>query len=159
MSVNSGNSPDFYRKVDDWMAAARQGCQQSLGDLLTTCRDYLLLVAEKEIPCDLRAKVGASDVVQETLLAAQRNFVRFEGHEPEQLLRWLRAILILQLADLNRHYRHTLKRDVCASRLAKPRLKASRRPISIPPAALPFVPRPRRVLNRRWPVCRHAINV
>jgi RNA polymerase sigma-70 factor, ECF subfamily len=112
MSVDPKNSPEFGRNVDDWMAAARQGCQQSLGDLLTTCRDYLLLVAEKEIPCDLRAKVGASDLVQETLLAAQRNFVRFEGHEPEQLLRWLRAILILRLADLNRHYRQTRKREV-----------------------------------------------
>ena len=38
------------------MAAARDGSEVALGQILLTCRDYLLAVAEREMPADLRRK-------------------------------------------------------------------------------------------------------
>jgi RNA polymerase sigma-70 factor, ECF subfamily len=112
MSQSPTKSRDFPRELDVWLLAACQGCQQSQSELLAVCRDYLLLVANQALPNDLRAKVGASDLVQETLVEAQRNFGRFEGSDPAQLLSWLRTILLVQLAQLKRRYRQTLKREV-----------------------------------------------
>ena len=53
------------------LAAARTGSSEALGQALQACRGYLLLLAERELDPDLRAKGGASDVVQETFLEAQ----------------------------------------------------------------------------------------
>jgi RNA polymerase sigma-70 factor (ECF subfamily) len=112
MSHERTDPPNHAHTITGWMTAARDGCEQSLGQLMSSCRDYLLLVAEKEMPGDLRAKVGASDLVQETLMEGQRHFGRFEGRDRAQLLIWLRAILLAQVGQLNRRYRHTLKREL-----------------------------------------------
>src|SRR5262249_55120994 len=46
--------------------AARTGCGNSFDQLTTRCRAYLLHIANQELSTDLQAKVGASDLVQET---------------------------------------------------------------------------------------------
>ena len=127
MSFGLINSPNPAYEFDAWIAEARMGSGESLGKLLAVCRDYLLLLAEKELPTDLRAKVGASDVVQESLLEAKRNFARFDGTSKAQMMVWLRAIMQTQTARLNRHYRNTLKRDLARETGAFPQgeLRAS----------------------------------
>src|SRR5262245_15977187 len=47
---------------DERLAAARDGSDAALGELLEGFRNYLLLVADRELPGDLRAKGGASDL-------------------------------------------------------------------------------------------------
>jgi len=94
------------------LAAARSGSRESLGKLLETCRNYLSLVAQREIDSDLRAKGGASDLVQETFLEAQRDFARFQGCSEDELLAWLRQILLHNVANFTRRYRDTRKREV-----------------------------------------------
>src|SRR5262249_24779574 len=65
----------------------------------------LLLVAGRELPADLRAKGGASDLVQQTFLEAQRDFARFQGHSEGELLAWLRQVLLHKLAHfVSRYY-------------------------------------------------------
>jgi RNA polymerase sigma-70 factor (ECF subfamily) len=68
-------------------------------------------VAERELDAQLRAKGGASDLVQDTFLEAQRDFARFQGTTEEELLAWLRQILRYNLSNFARHYRGTDKRD------------------------------------------------
>ena len=92
------------------ITAAREGSNEALGNLFATCRDYLLVVANRELPTDVRVKIAASDVVQETLLAAQQEFGRFEGRDETELLAWLRRILLRQLSIFDRRYRRTSKR-------------------------------------------------
>ena len=58
----------------DWLQAARDGSREAMGNLLEACRAYLLLVANRELAADLRAKGGASDLVQDTFLEGHRNF-------------------------------------------------------------------------------------
>jgi RNA polymerase sigma-70 factor (ECF subfamily) len=92
------------------LAAARAGSREALGEALDACRGYLLLVAERELAPELRAKGGASDLVQETLLEAYRDFAGFHGRTEDELLAWLRRLLLNNLADFTRQYRATDKR-------------------------------------------------
>jgi RNA polymerase sigma-70 factor (ECF subfamily) len=59
----------------------------------------------------MHAKVDASDIVQETMLEAHRDFARFQGGTPAEWLAWLRGILSNNTADLVRKYRGTEKRQ------------------------------------------------
>jgi RNA polymerase sigma-70 factor (ECF subfamily) len=96
----------------DLLAAARTGSPEALGRALETCRRYLLLVAERQLDPALQAKGGASDLVQETFLEAQRDFGRFQGTTEAELLAWLRQLLLNNLGNFARRYRDTAKRAV-----------------------------------------------
>src|SRR5262245_61667341 len=89
------------------LAAARAGSPQALGQALEMCRGYLLLVAERQLGTDLRAKGGASDLVQETFLEAQRDFRQFAGTSQEELRAWLQRLLLNNLGNFARRYRVT----------------------------------------------------
>jgi RNA polymerase sigma-70 factor (ECF subfamily) len=104
--------PRSPSEVVRWLAAARGGSPEDLGKVLEACRDYLLRVAERRLGADLRSKGGASDLVQQTFLDAQREFARFQGDSEKELLAWLRQILLYNLAHFQRTYRGTGKRDL-----------------------------------------------
>lgn len=91
---------------------ARNGCHESLGKLLDDCRAYLMRVARSSLPRSLQPKVGASDLVQDTALEAQRDFAAFEGEQLDDLLAWTRRILLNNVANMVRSFEHTSKRDV-----------------------------------------------
>jgi RNA polymerase sigma-70 factor (ECF subfamily) len=101
-------TPDLAR----WLADARAGSPEALGRALEACRRYLLLLAQRELHPALRAKGGASDLVQQTFLEAQRDFAQFGGAGEAELLAWLRRLLLNNLANFGRAYRQTGKRDV-----------------------------------------------
>jgi len=94
------------------MAGARAGSREAIGRALEACRRYLLRVAESELAPDLRSKGGASDLVQETFLEAQRDFARIEGASDGELRAWLRRVLVNNVGDFTRRYRDTGKRAV-----------------------------------------------
>jgi RNA polymerase sigma-70 factor (ECF subfamily) len=60
----------------------------------------------------LLAKGGASDIVQQTLMDAFRDFGRFQGNSEVDLRQWLRRLLLNNLADFARQYREAGKRQV-----------------------------------------------
>jgi len=98
--------------VARWLPAARAGSREALGQAFEAYRAYLLLIANRQIDPELRAKGGASDLVQETFLEAQRDFARFGGNSPAELQAWLRQLLLHNLANFARRYRETNKRQV-----------------------------------------------
>lgn len=108
--IQSAESDD---KLDfgELLAEARSGSNQSLGNALEVCRQYLLLVANRELDEQLRAKGGASDLVQETFYEAKRDFSRFSGSSQQEMLAWLRQILLHNVANFHRRYLETEKRD------------------------------------------------
>lgn len=101
------------RRVDlrELIERARSGSSTSFGQLLEGCRKYLLLIANDALDSGLRPKGGASDLVQETFVEAQRDFVRFTGTTEQELLAWLKEILANRVANHARRY-NTKKRDV-----------------------------------------------
>jgi RNA polymerase sigma-70 factor (ECF subfamily) len=109
---SSENTPPLADKVDRWIEAARRGSGDALGQVLAYCRPYLLAIANEQMEPDLQAKLGASDLVQDTFLEAQRDFAQFKGHCKNDLLGWLRQILLHNLATASRQYRDTEKRQI-----------------------------------------------
>ena len=97
--------------IVEMLTRARAGDQQELGRLFASCRSYLGIVARAQMESWMRAKVDASDIVQDTLLEAHRDFARFHGTTAAEWLAWLRGILANNAADVVRKYRGTEKRQ------------------------------------------------
>lgn len=94
------------------LTAARAGSREALGEALEACRAYLLKIAEQDLDPALRPKGGASDLVQQTFLEAQRDFGRFAGQSEDELLAWLRQLLRHNLVNFARDFRQTGKRRI-----------------------------------------------
>jgi RNA polymerase sigma-70 factor (ECF subfamily) len=90
---------------------AQGGSAEALGRLLEDCRPYLLSVANQELRAELQGKLAPSDLVQETFLRAHGNIDQFNGQTEEELLSWLRRILLNTLANATRRYQGTEKRQ------------------------------------------------
>jgi RNA polymerase sigma-70 factor (ECF subfamily) len=67
-------------------------------------RHYLQLLAEAQLGRYLRVKCDPSDLVQQTLLEAYRDFSGFHGEHERDLLAWLRRILAHNLYNEARRY-------------------------------------------------------
>jgi RNA polymerase sigma-70 factor (ECF subfamily) len=90
--------------VTSLLGTARQGQNEALGLALEACRAYLLALARNGLNRDLAVKVSASDLVQETFLHAQRQFVDFRGKTEEEWRSWLRRIIRNLLLETARRY-------------------------------------------------------
>src|SRR5262249_40788195 len=64
-----------------------------------------VLSAQNALAESLQAKVGASDVVQETFLKAHEDIPNFRGRSQAELRAWLHRILINAIANERQHYR------------------------------------------------------
>lgn len=82
----------------------RQGENEALAQLFARYRHYLRVLAEGQMGRQLRAKCDASDLVQQTLLEAYRDFAGFQGQQEGDLLAWLRRILAHNLFNEARHF-------------------------------------------------------
>lgn len=98
--------------LDKLLEAAKSGDASAVGHLLENHRNYLLFIANRELDSRIKGKVGASDIVQESLLTAHQKFEQFRGDTQPELLAWLRQILIHDLLQTRRTYRGTKKRRV-----------------------------------------------
>jgi RNA polymerase sigma-70 factor (ECF subfamily) len=98
--------------AEEWLRSARAGSAEALGRALEACRGYLLQIAQRELGTDLQAKCGASDLVQQTFLEANRDFAGFHGVTDAEWRAWLRKLLLNNLANFIRDYRQTAKRAV-----------------------------------------------
>jgi RNA polymerase sigma-70 factor (ECF subfamily) len=100
------------KAVANSLAAARSGSLEALGQALDAYRAYLLAIAERELDPQLKAKGGASDLVQETLLDAVGSFKEFRGKSEAELKSWLRRLLLHNVIDFTRQYRDAEKREI-----------------------------------------------
>ena len=106
------NHAEATSPATKWIEDAHNGDDAAVGRLLEGYRQYLLLVANQELRDDLRPKAAASDLVQETFLRAHREFGRFHGQSTDELRAWLRCILMNHLANVDRDFRGTAKRNL-----------------------------------------------
>jgi len=98
--------------VENWLSQARGGSADALGRLLAAYMNYLKMLAQMQMDERLRRRIGASDIVQETLLEAHRDFLNFVGKTPAEFSGWLRSILINNLKRAIECHVLTAKRDV-----------------------------------------------
>ena len=90
--------------VSDLIQRCRRGEGAALEQLFNRYRHYLRLLAEGQLGGRLRAKCDASDLVQQTMLEAYRDFSGFQGAHEAELLAWLRRILAHNLCNEARHF-------------------------------------------------------
>ena len=93
------------------LGQARRGEDQALGELLEFYRPYLSLLARLKSDRQLQAKLDHSDLVQDTCLAAHRDFAQFLGTTEPEFTAWLREIMAHTAANLIRDHRRQ-RRDV-----------------------------------------------
>lgn len=106
-TVRTSND-EFARRLGE----ARGGCPRALGELLQSCRRFLLMIANRELDSTLRPKQGPSDLVQEALLLATSDFHAFRGTTQTELSAWLHSILQRRLQTHTRAFRIAEKRAV-----------------------------------------------
>jgi RNA polymerase sigma-70 factor (ECF subfamily) len=99
-------------QLERWLGEARGGSRSALGRALEAARVYLLLIANRALDDKLKSKVGASDLVQDTFIEAQRDFDQFRGATRDDFHACLIGILANRLANNVRRYRLTQGRDV-----------------------------------------------
>src|SRR5713226_9809432 len=90
--------------ASDLIRRCRAGEQQAREVLFDRYRQYLWLLAQGQLGGRLRARCDPSDLVQQTLLEAYRDFAGFTGAHEAELLAWLRQILAHNLYNEDRHH-------------------------------------------------------
>jgi RNA polymerase sigma-70 factor (ECF subfamily) len=98
--------------VPSLISDARRGDKSSIGVLLEQYHNYLLVLASTQLENRLQPRVSPSDVVQETMLRAHKNFAQFRGHSEGELIAWLRQILVNNLAKFVEQHVLAARRDV-----------------------------------------------
>jgi RNA polymerase sigma-70 factor (ECF subfamily) len=88
----------------------RRGEPAARDELFNRYRHYLWVLAQAQVGRFLRAKWDPSDIVQQTLLEAHRDFTGFEGNHEGELLAWMRQILAHNVFNETRRYT-TRQRD------------------------------------------------
>ena len=99
-------------RVERLIREARSGSTEALEHLLSECRNYLLTIANRALSDSIRKKIGASDLVQDTMVEAIRGFGEFRGDSLGALLAWLRKVLLHNVANASRTFEQTEKRDL-----------------------------------------------
>jgi RNA polymerase sigma-70 factor (ECF subfamily) len=82
----------------------RAGDESARAELFARYHHYLDALARAQLGRHLRTKCDPSDIVQQTLLEAHRDFAGFQGEHEGELLAWLRRILAHNLFNETRHY-------------------------------------------------------
>lgn len=100
------------QSIGSLLPAARGGSREALGEVLEASRRYLTWQARQQMDLGLSRKAGASDLVQDTLLEAHRDFNQFSGGTEEELLAWLRRMLANNISNFVRRYKETAKRGM-----------------------------------------------
>ena len=93
----------------------RAGSGDARERLMTQLRSYVALVASKNPARELQAKLGNSDLVQESMALAFENLEQFNGTNEAELFAWVKAILENEIRQARRAFRSE-KRDVFRER-------------------------------------------
>lgn len=89
--------------ISELIHRCRQGEGPAREQLFDRYRQYLWFLAQAQLGRYLRGRCDPSDLVQQTLLEAHRDFAGFVGNHEVELLAWLRRILAHNLVNEARY--------------------------------------------------------
>jgi RNA polymerase sigma-70 factor (ECF subfamily) len=90
--------------VAELIQSCRLGDARAREQLFNAYRSYLHMLARAQMGRHLQGKCDPSDLVQQTLLEAYRDFPAFTGTQEAELLAWLRRILAHNLYNETRRF-------------------------------------------------------
>lgn len=109
-SSGLGDANDALVIDEALLDAARAGDARAQDALLAELLPLLRAHAARRVDGQLRARLDPSDVVQETLMEAARDFPRFAGRTRPELRAWVLGVLRTTLHDVRKLHRAD-KRD------------------------------------------------
>ena len=142
MSLIAPRSSPEYR-FQALLREARNGSSEARWLVVQLFRNVMLAVAREEIDPEVHARESPSDIVQETIVEAQRDLHRFHGVTEGEMQAWLKQVLRRNILNLNLKYR-TKKRDRKRERPIDPQSSSGNPPIIKDPG-----PSPSAVMARR----------
>lgn len=106
--------PDETQDYESLLAAARAGDPSSFWRMCDELRPRLRQFAAGQLGPEVSAKVDASDIVQDAMVAAVRAFPQFRGKTIEEWEAWLTQIVRREVHDTRRYWhqpRRTVRRQ------------------------------------------------
>jgi RNA polymerase sigma-70 factor, ECF subfamily len=110
-STSKRRRPDSA-ELSTWFRRACKREEGALQQLLALYRPLLTKVARQQVRGALRAKIGASDIVQSTIWKATQGFPAHRFSERKRFLAWLLSILKHEAADVRRRFQDAEKRNI-----------------------------------------------
>lgn len=101
--------PEF--RFHQLLREARDGSTEARWLVVQLFRKMMLTIANDEVDQAIQAREAPSDIVQETIVEAQRDLDRFHGMTENEMRGWLRQVLKRNIQNLHLKYR-TIKRDL-----------------------------------------------
>jgi RNA polymerase sigma-70 factor, ECF subfamily len=120
-SLAVGSDHPNSKHSEHLLAAARSGDASSLWALTDAFRPYLKALVERMLTGRLSAKVDASDVVQQAMVAAIDHFAQFRGDDVAEWYGWCVHIVRNEVLNLIRYW-HQDVRDVDREQAIAPEL-------------------------------------
>lgn len=106
-------SPEFrFKRL---LLEARRGSSEARWLVVQLFRNMMLSVANEKVDRRGYLREAPSDIVQETIVEAQRDLDHFRGMTEPEMKSWLKKILIHNIQNLHQKY-HTQRRDVSRER-------------------------------------------
>lgn len=101
-----------FGSLSSLIERARQGNGAARNMLCERIRPQIEVLANRQFPGALGAKIGESDLVQEALLGVAQSISTFTGRTEQELLAWVRGILENKALELQRRFLGISKRDL-----------------------------------------------
>lgn len=97
--------------VIERLVEAARGNRDCLGELFERYRARLLAAVQLRLSPEVKARVDAADVVQESFIDAVKRFDEFVYKDAASLYVWLRTVTLANLIDIHRHHLGVQARD------------------------------------------------
>ncbi len=136
---------------------ARKGNQAASNELFGQLRSYLLLIANDHLDQRLQAKVGPSDIVQQSMVRAVEQLEQYRGSTAAEFKGWLRQILVNE-AKLARRGYEADKRDLRRETRIGPAVDDSSQVTGHEPADAQLTPRAHALADEQSAVVRQLID-
>src|SRR6185436_18440399 len=96
--------PDDLTLTLDLLRRAQQGERPALERLLERYYERVRRIVRLRLGPSLRRRLESGDILQETFLAAVRNFARFELRDEGSFINWLAVLAENQIRDAADHH-------------------------------------------------------
>ena len=95
---------DSSTQAERLLQRAEAGDREAAGKLLALQRDYLRRMLDARMEPALRQRVDPSDIIQETLMEANRRMDDYLKRRPTSFRLWVRRKALEQLVNARRHH-------------------------------------------------------